>query len=285
MPNIKVPKYATAFADTLLSARVERLQLDLSNPPIQGYLGILTTSRFRYNDDPINLLGRSQEFTFELPDRRVELSLQLYLNASGHYRLFCYTKRGMLFSLNLTLLQEEKRIFTLEQTIRLSTRGISVVARSQRAAQLRSALTNLGLEVKQQRVVLGTFDADEGRFVDTTANAFLRDFALAALLKGHYMGNKEYALPGLPTFSPVEVEVRTPSGAGRMISLSLRYQVLETAGGHCVLCGRAPKDGVKIHANHIKPFSQGGRTERSNLQALCHECNLGKGNRSEVRFE
>ena len=111
--------------------------------------------------------------------------------------------------------------------------------------------------MKQQRVVLGTFDADEGRFVDTTANAFLRDFALAALLKGHYMGNKEYALPGLPTFSPVEVEVRTPSGAGRMISLSLRYQVLETAGGHCVLCGRAPKDGVKIHVDHIKPFSQG----------------------------
>ena len=102
----------------------------------------------------------------------------------------------MLFSVNLTLLQQRKRVFTMEQTIRLSTRGISAAERMQRTVQLCAALTNLGLEVEERRLVLGTFDSEAGRFVDTTAKAFLRDFALAALLKGHYMGNKDYAFRG-----------------------------------------------------------------------------------------
>jgi len=282
MPSI--PVYASAFAELLMGIRLERLQLDLSRPPVHGYYGILTTTRIMYAEDPINLIGRSQEFTFELPEKRVEVSLQLYLNVLNHYRLFCYTPRGMLFSVNLTLLQGQKRVFSVEQTIRLSTRGISVAERAQRTTQLCAALARLGLEVDGQRLVLGTFDVEKKNFVDTTTKAFLRDFVLAALLKGHYMGNKEYALPGLPVFSPAEVNGKVPRGAGRLVPLGLRYQVLEAARGRCVLCGRSPKDGIKIHIDHVTPFSQGGRTERSNLQALCHECNLGKGNRSEARF-
>ena len=36
-----------------------------------------------------------------------------------------------------------------------------------------------------------------------------------------------------------------------------------------------------IHIDHIKPQSEGGTDDRSNLQALCHSCNLRKGARTQ----
>ncbi len=280
-----IPSYVERFRDALINEKVARLQLELCTPPVHGYHGILTTSRIQYNQDRINLFGRRQEFTFELADRRLELSLQLYLNVSNHWRLFCYTTTGMLFSVNLTLLRQKSRILTLSQMLRITSRGISPRDRRDRTDQLSAALSRLGLEVDRQRLVLGTFDADAGRFLDTTARAFLRDFTLTSLVKGHFMGNKGYHLPGLHRVKPATSHVlRNATSAGRLIPLWLRYQVLEEARGRCAACGRTPKDGIKLHVDHIKPYSQGGRTERTNLQVLCHEDNIGKGNRSETRF-
>jgi hypothetical protein len=67
----------------------------------------------------------------------------------------------------------------------------------------------------------------------------------------------------------------------RAISLSLRYQVLKRDNFKCVRCGRTPaKDiGVELHIDHKIPYSKGGKTELENLQAMCSDCNLGKGNR------
>lgn len=58
----------------------------------------------------------------------------------------------------------------------------------------------------------------------------------------------------------------------------LRYQVLKQYGGKCMLCGRSARDGVKIHVDHIKPRATHPELslERSNLQVLCEDCNLGK---------
>jgi hypothetical protein len=280
-----VPAYVLRFADVLLGEKVGSLQLDLCRPPVCGYHGILTTHRIQYNQEAFNLLGRTHEFTFEIAGVGIPLSLQLYLNLRDHYRLFCYTKTGMLFSVNLTLLHRQSKVLALSQTIRLATRGISAAERASRAEQLCGALTRLGLEVEDHRLVLGTFDGQQGRFVDTTARAFIRDFALVSLLKGHYMGNKGYSLPGLPKFAAVEVVgKRTATSGARLVPLWMRYQVLEAARGKCRLCGRSPRDGVKMHVDHVVPFSLGGLTEIPNLQSLCHECNLGKGNRSKTRF-
>ena len=55
----------------------------------------------------------------------------------------------------------------------------------------------------------------------------------------------------------------------KVISVSLRYDILKRDGFKCNLCGRNPEDdGVKLHVDHIKPFSKGGLTVKSNLQSL-----------------
>ncbi|TAJ95908.1 MAG: HNH endonuclease [Gammaproteobacteria bacterium] len=47
------------------------------------------------------------------------------------------------------------------------------------------------------------------------------------------------------------------------------------SGGKCVACGKFLQSG--FHADHVIPFSKGGRTVTNNGQALCPECNLAKG--------
>ena len=63
---------------------------------------------------------------------------------------------------------------------------------------------------------------------------------------------------------------------------SLRYEILQRDGFRCVACGRTADDGVKLHVDHIVPVAKGGKTEESNLQTLCEECNLGKGSKTWV---
>lgn len=67
----------------------------------------------------------------------------------------------------------------------------------------------------------------------------------------------------------------------RLMSDSLRYDVMKRDGFRCKLCGATAKDGVKLHVDHIKPVSRGGKTEMSNLRTLCERCNLGKGAKQE----
>jgi hypothetical protein len=67
----------------------------------------------------------------------------------------------------------------------------------------------------------------------------------------------------------------------RNVSLSLRLKVLSRDNFCCVFCGKSPAMdiGTKLHIDHIKPFSKGGKSTLENLQTLCEECNLGKSNR------
>lgn len=68
----------------------------------------------------------------------------------------------------------------------------------------------------------------------------------------------------------------------RLLSDSLRYDVLRRDGFRCQICGATQKDGVKLHVDHIFPVSKGGRTEMSNLRTLCERCNMGKRDKIEV---
>lgn len=60
----------------------------------------------------------------------------------------------------------------------------------------------------------------------------------------------------------------------------LRYLVLRESGGKCSLCGMSRKNGIVIHVDHIVAASVdwSRRLDRTNLQALCEGCNIGKSN-------
>jgi hypothetical protein len=62
-------------------------------------------------------------------------------------------------------------------------------------------------------------------------------------------------------------------------SSRLKVQVLMRDGNRCRLCGVECNDGLhNIHFDHIIPWSKGGETTLENLQVLCNDCNLAKGN-------
>ena len=63
----------------------------------------------------------------------------------------------------------------------------------------------------------------------------------------------------------------------RNISSRLKVQVLMRDGNKCKLCG-ITVTGENIHFDHIKPWSKGGETVLENLQVLCAEHNIAKGN-------
>ncbi len=60
----------------------------------------------------------------------------------------------------------------------------------------------------------------------------------------------------------------------------LRYSVLRASDGRCECCGARPSPSKPLHVDHIKPRSRFPELAlvRSNLQVLCEDCNLGKGN-------
>ena len=63
----------------------------------------------------------------------------------------------------------------------------------------------------------------------------------------------------------------------KMMTDSLRYNILKRDNFRCVLCGRSAQDGETIlQVDHIIPVSKGGKTVESNLRTLCKTCNMGK---------
>ena len=56
----------------------------------------------------------------------------------------------------------------------------------------------------------------------------------------------------------------------------IRILVYEQQGGVCKMCGKPFSIG-EMEADHIKPWSEGGKTEQVNCQMLCREDNRRKG--------
>ena len=59
------------------------------------------------------------------------------------------------------------------------------------------------------------------------------------------------------------------------ISGSLQYDVFAKAKGRCMACGISREERA-LDVDHIIPRNKGGKTEISNLQALCYKCNSQK---------
>lgn len=93
---------------------------------------------------------------------------------------------------------------------------------------------------------------------------------------------------GLPRRPPRPRVYQSTSRAGGFYDsrewLEVRYRVLRKHGPVCAICGRTRQDGVKLHVDHIKPRSKFPELElqESNLQVLCDQCNIGKGNTDSI---
>lgn len=69
----------------------------------------------------------------------------------------------------------------------------------------------------------------------------------------------------------------------RHISGSLQYDVFAKAKGRCMACGISRQKRA-LDVDHIIPRNKGGKTEISNLQALCYKCNSQKRDRDDTDF-
>ena len=90
---------------------------------------------------------------------------------------------------------------------------------------------------------------------------------------------KEYLSPKDAVKSSNTNTISKKHKTPREPSSRLKVQVLMRDGNRCRLCGVECNDGLhNIHFDHIIPWSKGGETTLENLQVLCSDCNLAKGN-------
>ena len=62
----------------------------------------------------------------------------------------------------------------------------------------------------------------------------------------------------------------------RDFSSAQKKEIFKRDGYQCVICGLGRKDGMEIHADHIKPKELGGRASIANGQTLCSQHNMMK---------
>lgn len=58
----------------------------------------------------------------------------------------------------------------------------------------------------------------------------------------------------------------------------MRWALRKRVGFKCPRCGESLD--VSFHADHVKAFVNGGRTNLYEMQALCPSCNLKKGRKN-----
>jgi len=68
----------------------------------------------------------------------------------------------------------------------------------------------------------------------------------------------------------------------KVVRAGIRWQTFERDDFKCVACGKSADDGAILHVDHILPRSKGGKDEITNYQTLCHICNIGKSNKSQL---
>lgn len=64
----------------------------------------------------------------------------------------------------------------------------------------------------------------------------------------------------------------------KSLTKKIRFEVFKRDAFKCQYCGRSAPE-VILHVDHIKPVSDGGTNEMTNLITSCFDCNMGKKDR------
>lgn len=75
---------------------------------------------------------------------------------------------------------------------------------------------------------------------------------------------------------------RTERDSRRQIGKSEKNKVWDRQRGKCKLCHQ-PLSPSATHYDHIKPYSEKGETNTTNIQALCANCHAKKTNEDRVK--
>ncbi len=70
----------------------------------------------------------------------------------------------------------------------------------------------------------------------------------------------------------------------RTFSTLQRIEIFGHSEGRCQSCD-AEITLSNFHADHVIPWSRGGKTSLSNAQALCQPCNLAKSSKMTIPFQ
>ena len=79
---------------------------------------------------------------------------------------------------------------------------------------------------------------------------------------------------GLYRYDPDAVQSKSQEN----FSAAQRRTIFERDGHKCVICGKGEREGVRLHADHIKPKELGGKATIENGQTLCSQHNMFKKN-------
>lgn len=92
---------------------------------------------------------------------------------------------------------------------------------------------------------------------------------IVAVLIGELRRMSRRALPSLiaPTSLPAK---RIP------LTNAERFAIFKRDGYCCQLCGRTPRDGMRLEVDHKRAVANGGTNDPRNLWTLCQQCNNGK---------
>lgn len=145
-----------------------------------------------------NYLGKDLEFMVEGDGLRLPISIQLYFNTLDQYRVFVYSKKGMITSLNLTTGYSDGEIsLQIQQKLSLN-RNITREEREQYQEMMLNDIESEGIVIMPKNTVyFGKYDTINAEFINTTPERFLEQLLIVTLIKGHYMKNKDYQLPML----------------------------------------------------------------------------------------
>lgn len=121
---------------------------------------------------------------------------------------------------------------------------------------------------------LGLEDALAEKAAELEIRAFLRCIPHSDLKSAQLHFFLEELLGKAPTPELMERVLR--EGRGPSLDDDEYLRLEQTQRGRCALCGELLVPSVRPQVDHIVPVALGGKSNSSNYQLLCQQCNLGK---------